>query len=51
MMQHTGASESSESTWVAGTCHQATLIQPDDHPNVLLLLNVVQVPIGNKPLF
>ena len=45
-----GSAVSSQNTWIACTCHQATLIQADDHPNVLLLLNVVQVPKSNKPL-
>lgn len=42
--------EGGDDTWVACTCHQTALIQPDDHPDVLLLLNVVQIPKGNIQL-
>ncbi len=31
-------------TWIAGACYKATLIQSDDHANILLFFNVVQIP-------
>ena len=38
------AARSRSCTRVACTRHQASLIQPNDHPNVLLLFNVIQIP-------
>jgi small nuclear ribonucleoprotein (snRNP)-like protein len=35
--------EEKECTWIAGACYKATLVQPDDHANILLFLNVVQI--------
>lgn len=37
-------------TGIACTGNQTPLIQPDDHANVLLLLNVVQVPAQQRAL-
>ncbi len=35
--------EEKECTWIAGACYKATLIQSDDHANILLFLNIVQI--------
>ena len=38
-----------QNTWIACTGHKAALIQPDDHANVLLLFNVIQVSEKQEP--